>query len=200
LKVAGALIGDGAENVLLVAAEAYSKILNPKDITTYPYFGDGAAALLVSRQGKYRLGDFVLGSDGSGADIIQVAAGGSRLPFAKAEREKDKYFQMQGAKVFSFAVGKGTELINAFKQKFNIIPDNIIVHQANINIVKKIAENTQIPIGRFKINVDRIGNTAGASIPIALDELLSESEPGGILLVAFGGGLSWGSAFLERNG
>lgn len=199
LKVASALTKDGCKNVIVVASEVYSKILNPRDITTFPYFGDGAGAVLVSDKGDYRIADISLYSDGAGADVIQVPAGGTNLPFSKISDAKDCFFKMNGKEVFKFATEKGSEVVSKLSFDNNVVPDCVITHQANLNIMKNIAEKTGIPFERFYVNVNRYANTAGASILIALDECLSNQQaPSNIFLVTFGGGLSWGGAYLEK--
>lgn len=207
LHLADALIRSGQHaSILVVAAELYSRILNPQDFSTYPYFGDGAGAVLLTRstaaEGPQILAS-VLGSDGTGADLIQVPAGGSMLPFSKAVNPRQQYFTMNGRAVFEFAVHKGAEVMLQTLQAAKIDKErvsHVIVHQANINIINQIAENAGIPRQKFYVNVDEIGNTAGASVLIALDGLLAKDQtrPGDLVLVAaFGGGLSWGCSLIR---
>jgi 3-oxoacyl-[acyl-carrier-protein] synthase III len=199
LRLASALIKDGLNNVIVVASEVYSKILNPEDISTFPYFGDGAAACLVSRAGAYELVDFGLQSDGSGCEVIQVPAGGTMSPAALVKDSRDYYFRMIGRKVFDFAAQRGTEMVRELSSRNNLVPDRIVLHQANVNIIREIAKRSELPPEKFFINVDRYANTAGASVLIALDELLEgDADPESVLLCAFGGGLSWGGALLRK--
>lgn len=199
LKLASALVNDGLKNVIVVASEVYSKILNPKDISSFPYFGDGAGAALISDEGIYELSDFILFSDGSGADVIQVPAGGSMRPASKVEKEKELYFSMLGAEVFKFACSKGSEVIEELTIRNSVQPDRVVTHQANINIIKEIAKRTDISHDKFFVNLQDYANTAGASSLIALNECLESEVPGDrIFLVVFGGGLSWGGCYLKR--
>lgn len=199
LRMANALVNDGLKNVIMVASEVYSKILNPKDISSYPYFGDGAGAALVSDKGEYELADFVLFSDGSGADTIQVPAGGTMLPAPKVEKQKEYYFTMLGAEVFKFACNKGSETIKLLSERNNINPDKVITHQANINIVQEISKRTEISFDKFVVNLQKYANTAGASCLIALSEYMESNEKNeNIYLVAFGGGLSWAGCYLKK--
>lgn len=202
LHLADALIRSGLhDRLLVVAAELYSRILNPQDFSTYPYFGDGAGAVLLVRsttpEGPQVLAT-VLGTDGAGADLIQVPAGGSMMPFSKVTDSRQQYFTMTGRAVFEFAVQKGAEVLLETMQAGKIRVDevsHVIVHQANINIINRIAETSGIPRHKFFVNLDEIGNTAGASVLIALDGLLAKGETKAgdlILIAAFGGGLSWG--------
>jgi 3-oxoacyl-[acyl-carrier-protein] synthase-3 len=200
LRLASSLIKDGLQNVIVVAAEVYSKILDPNDIATAPYFGDGAAACLVSSEGLYELADFALYADGSGCDVIQVKAGGTMLPVSRVAERRDFFFSMVGKKVFEFATKRGTEVVLELMSRNQAAPECLILHQANIKIIREIARRCNLPPERFFVNVDRCGNTAGASVLIALDEHLSSGATfSSILLCAFGGGLSWGGAWLRRG-
>lgn len=202
LKIASSLIKDGAKNVIVAASEVYSKLLNPKDIATYPYFGDGAAAVLLSGHGTYELMDIQLFSDGSGCDVIQVPAGGSMLPASSVKKERDYYFSMEGQSVYRFACEKGSELIELLSKRNAVTADRIITHQANLNIIKEIARRTDISIEKFFINVEKYANTAGASVLIALNEYLESEEAHNedhVFLAAFGGGLSWGGCYLKKE-
>jgi 3-oxoacyl-[acyl-carrier-protein] synthase-3 len=200
LRLASSLVNDGLSNVVVVASEVYSKILNPNDLSTFPYFGDGAAACLVSRHGRYELADFVLHSDGCGCDVIQVPGGGTMLPSAKVEDERDFYFRMIGRKVFEFATLRAPEVLAELSSRNNVEPDCVVLHQANVNIIREIAQRSGWSFNKFFVNVDRYANTAGASVLIGLDEVLeSDTQPNNIMLCAFGGGLSWGGALLRLS-
>lgn len=203
LNVAAALIDSGrAANVLVITADTYSRFLNPKDFSTYPYFGDGAGAVLLGRStagGAPEMQECILHADGAGFDTIQIAGGGARLPWNRLSNENDAFFSMNGRDVFEFAVSRGSEVVGELLAAAKLKPDDVsavITHQANINIVDRIAVNTAIPRSRFFVNLDKYGNTAGASIFIALDEWLAAGggRPGDqLILVGFGGGLTWGA-------
>ena len=121
------------------------------------------------------------------------------LPFDHLEDPKATYFQMKGREVYNFAVAKGTEVIEQLLQKTNVSIDRIhcfICHQANVNIILNIAENLGIQEEKFFMNMFRYGNTASASVLIALDEALRKQiiKNGDLIVTAaFGGGLSWGA-------
>lgn len=200
LRLAAALIHDGLTHVVVVSAELYSKLLNPKDIATFPYFGDGAGAALVSNRGDYELCDFFLASDGAGADVIRIPAGGTMLPASQVTRPGDFYFTMIGREVFDFACQRGTEVLALLERRNGIRPDRVVAHQASINIISQLAARSRLPLDRFHVNLDRYGNTAGASVLIGLDEVL-DSHPADrhLFLVVFGGGLSWGGAYLRAT-
>ncbi|NCB77088.1 MAG: ketoacyl-ACP synthase III [Negativicutes bacterium] len=198
LRLAAALVADGVKHVVVVAAEAYSQLMNPKDITTYTYFGDGAAAALVTPDGPWKLKGFHLGSDGSKADSAQAPAGGTRLPGACVTRVEDFYLTMKGKDIFDFAVKRGPETIEALKSRFGR-PDRFICHQANRSIIAEISKRTGEPMERFFLNLSEYGNTAGASTLIAFHEnLLRHPEDQSVVMVAFGAGLSWGGSWLEK--
>jgi 3-oxoacyl-[acyl-carrier-protein] synthase-3 len=192
------------DNVLFVAAELYSKILNRQDFSTFPYFGDGAGAFFF-RADSYKQGVLhsLLRTDGSGRDVICVPGGGTMLPFEKMTSTRQAHFKMKGKAVFEFAVDKGTDIIRQLLQQTGERPEGIkcfICHQANVHIILKIAENLGVDEEKFYMNLFRYGNTASASVPIALDEAIGRNIVGkGDLVVtaAFGGGLSWGANLIR---
>ena len=204
--VADALIRAGTcRSVLVIGAEVYSKFLNPGDFSTYPYFGDGAGAALFCAKDDDRYGvlESVLHSDGSGADLVQIPAGGSRLPASKVTNDKDCYFQMDGKAVYGFATSKAPEVVNELLAKAGIGRAEVryvITHQANLNIIREIASKLEMDFGKFVTNLERYGNTAAASILLALDELYQSGtvKDGDLLVtVGFGGGLAWGANLIS---
>lgn len=206
LKVADSLIKEGsARNVLVVGAEIYSKYLDPKDFSTFPYFGDGAGAVLLSGAAHTDRGliHSLLKSDGSKAEAIQVPAGGTMLPYSQLKNPKDIYFKMMGRDIFDFAVTRGSEIVNDLLAASGIPSKDIafiVAHQANMNILTELSSRIDIPLDKFVINLDKYGNTAAASVFIAFDELLESGQVKDgdlILLVAFGGGLSWGAVLIR---
>jgi 3-oxoacyl-[acyl-carrier-protein] synthase III len=205
IALASALIRSGTcANVLFVAAEVYSKILNPRDFATYPYFGDGSGAILFeARAGDQGVLGSILATDGSGHNTICVPGGGTMMPFNHLEDTKAAYFQMKGREVYEFAVTKGSEVIANLLENWQIPAEAVkcfICHQANVNIIIKIAENLGIPEDKFYMNMFRYGNTASASVPIALTEAMQKGlvETGDLVVTAaFGGGLSWGANLIR---
>ena len=194
-----------AENILLVAAEIYSRILNPKDYATFPFFGDGAGAVLLKKGTKSERGVLrsLLQTDGSGHDMICVPGGGTQLPFSQITNPRSAFFRMRGPDVFSFAVEKIPAAIKTIVANADLALDDIacfICHQANINIIHQIAAHLNVSPDRFFVNLEKYGNTAGASVLIALDEALDKKTIGAgdrIVTVAFGGGLSWGANLIQ---
>lgn len=200
IKVATGLLKCDLNNVVVVASEVYSKILNRNELSTFPYFGDGSGAILMTLgDGLYEIVDTVLYSDGSGADIIQVPAGGTMKPASTVSDPREFFFTMAGRQVFEFACDKGTELIQTLSARNVVKPDAIISHQANVRIINEIAARSGYPESSFFVNLDRYANTAGASVLIALDEYLAQGGDGEhIFMITFGGGLSWGGCYLRK--
>jgi 3-oxoacyl-[acyl-carrier-protein] synthase-3 len=206
IALSDGLIRSGqCEYILLVAAEIYSRILNPKDYATFPFFGDGAGAVLL-RKGTRSEGGVLhslLQTDGASHDMICVPAGGTQMPFGQITNPRSAFFRMRGPDIFSFAVGEIPKMIRKIVADVNLSLDDIacfICHQANINIIHKIAAQLNVPADRFFINLEKYGNTAGASVLIALDEAWEQKiikKGDRIITVAFGGGLSWGANLIQ---
>jgi 3-oxoacyl-[acyl-carrier-protein] synthase III len=206
IAVADALIKSGyCENILLVASEVYSKIMNRKDFSSYPFFGDGAGAVLFQAGDTSAEGVLhsCLRTDGSGSDTISVPAGGTMLPFAKMTNTRSAFFKMKGIDVFNFAVDKGSEIILQLLKDADVDINDIkcfVCHQANANIIHKIAGILAVSADRFFMNLSSYGNTAAASVLIALDEAISKdvlAKGDLIVTVSFGGGLSWGANLIR---
>ena len=150
------------------------------------------------------IGPFTLGSDGSGADLITVRAGGSRLPYGRADgTESGRYLSMEGQSVYRRAVDLMTQSSERVLELAGwpvSTVDWLVCHQANLRIVNAVATRLGISADRCLTNIDQVGNTAAASIPLALaDGALSGALRTGdrIVLTGFGGGLTWGSAVLR---
>jgi 3-oxoacyl-[acyl-carrier-protein] synthase-3 len=194
-----------AETVLVVGAETLSKITNYKDRSTCVLFGDSAGAAVVRAAAP---GDgflsFYLGADGAGGSLISLPAGGSRLPasYETVEREQH-YLQMNGREVYKFAVRIIPRAIEEAVARAGLRLEDIdwfIPHQANIRIIDAAAERLGQPREKFFVNVERFGNTSSASVPVALYEAVRSGriKPGQLaVLIAFGGGLTWGSCALR---
>lgn len=208
LMLAASLVESGAAaNMLVIAADVYSRILNPRDFSTYPYFGDGAAALIVSREKSgIKIGRSLFRSDGSGYGVITVKAGAAEIRPVDLKTPSDSYFSMNGREVFDFAVSRVPEVILHLMDRDGISMGEVrqfILHQANINIIEKISDVIGSDISMFFTNLQKYGNMAGASCLVALSEYLDSSpeiKDGFIILSSFGGGLSWGALSLEISG
>lgn len=202
ISVVDALIRSGTcGNILLVASEMYSKILNARDFSTYPFFGDGAGAVLFqAAEGSSRgVLHSCLASDGSRSDTICVPGGGTMLPHDRMPHPRSAYFRMKGEEVFAFTMDKGPEIIRRLLEESGTSIADVkcfICHQANINILYGIADSLAAPRDKFFVNLEQYGNTASASVLIALDEAIRQGRlaQGDLAVIAaFGGGLSWGA-------
>jgi 3-oxoacyl-[acyl-carrier-protein] synthase-3 len=191
--------------VLVIGADTYSKILDFQDKNTSPLFGDGAGALLLGA-GSERKGilSSIIKSDGNGWELIQVPSSGSRKPVtAETIASGETTFKMEGKKVFIFATEVIPQIIDEVTSRGGIRPeelDHIIPHQANVRIIDFISKKTGISKDKFLLNLDRCGNTAAASVGLALDENLRNGviRPGEkVLIMGFGGGLSWGGMLFQ---
>lgn len=206
-NAAGLIAGGSAESVLLIGAETFSTILNPADRATLVVFGDGAGAVVLAAgdpTGPGAIGPTVLGSDGGHYDLIQIPAGGSRqLSSGTQAPAADHYFQMAGREVFRYAVERMSSVALEALDRAGLTPDEIdyvIPHQANARISDAIGKRLGIEPGRMLSNLETVGNTAAASIPLLLAEANADGRIRAgdrLLLVAFGGGLTWGATTLS---
>lgn len=204
---AGLIAAGIADRVLVIGAEVFSTILNPRDRATRVIFGDGAGAVVLRAGEAHDLGavgPFTLGSDGRGSDLIMVPAGGSRRPYrGDKSDESERYFVMHGQAVYRKAIevmAKSTTRVLELAEWPVSAVDWLVCHQANQRILNAVAARLGIPAGRCLVNIDRVGNTAAASIPLALGHGMESGalRPGDrVALTAFGGGLTWGSTLLR---
>ncbi len=206
VEVADNFIRSGKyKKILVIGADTYSKILDFQDQTTCPLFGDGAGAAILAATSEERgILQSIIRSDGTGWDLIQVPSSGSRKPItAETITQRENTFKMEGRKVFTFATDVIPRIIEEVTAKAGITPeqlDHIIPHQANVRIIDYISKKIGIEKEKFLLNLDRYGNTAAASVGIALDENLRNGviKPGELVLVmGFGGGLSWGGILIR---
>lgn len=205
LSQAKAYIESGLyKNVLIVASEKLSTIVNYKDRNTCVLFGDGASACIVSHQGKGLLvRDVCLGADGEVAKLVILPGGGSRHPTSEETLCTQLHFlQMEGKEVFKHAVRRMEAVSKQCLDRSGLSESDIswiVPHQANIRIIEAIAKRFTVPMERVYLTIHKYGNTSASSIGIALDELLQHpglKEGENILLFAFGAGLTWGASAL----
>ncbi len=206
MDVAGnALAVGSAKTALVVGAEKMSSILDWEDRNTCVLFGDGAGAVLL-RGGVENNGLIAsaMGSDGSLSGLLQVPAGGSRLPASEETvRQRLHYLKMNGREVFKHAVGNMARAAHRVLKKANVTIDEvdwIIPHQANLRIIQSVIQKLNAPMNRVVVNIEYYGNTSGASIGLALDEAVKDGRirhGHKVLLIAFGGGFTWGALLLE---
>lgn len=195
-----------AEQALVIGAESFSTILDPADRTTSVIFGDGAGAVLLRAGERTEPGavlDVHLGSDGSMADLITVRGGGAEeRSRGGTPRPEDRYFRMDGKSVFFAAVRRMAESSRTVMARTGwevADVDRLVGHQANTRIIHAVAEQLGLAPERAVLNIERVGNTSAASIPLALADGLADGTLRAghrVLLTAFGGGATWGSATL----
>ena len=214
LAMAKGLIESGiAKNVLLLTAETYTKYLHPLDRSNRSIFGDGAAACIVSTEGFARIGDFVLGTDGKGANNLIVKTGGARYKEATGsfiEDEEghiwyDDYLYMNGGAIFNFTLDTVPSMIAEVLCKNNLDKDSVdyyLFHQANKFMLKTIRDICALPKDKFYIDLSTSGNTVSSTIFIGLKQCLDQGiikQGYKVLISGFGVGLSWGGTVLSFN-
>ncbi|MEG2985666.1 MAG: beta-ketoacyl-ACP synthase III [Peptostreptococcaceae bacterium] len=192
------------KHVLVIGSEAMSRILDYEDRSTSILFGDGAGAVVMGPVDEGGVLSTNLGSDGNGKDYLNIPAGGSKQP-ASEETVKNRlhYVKMAGNDVFKFAVrimqDASIKCIESANLDIQDI-DYLIPHQANIRIIEASAKRLKLSMDKVHVNLDRYGNMSAASIPVALDEAYRDGKikkGDNIVLVGFGGGLTWGASVIR---
>ena len=206
LQLAKQAIESGSwQHVLVVGAETLSRIVDWQDRNTCVLFGDGAGAAVVSADGiGPRILGVHLGADGAAGDVLTLPAGGSRLPASlETVNARRHYVHMNGQEVYKFAVRIVEEACGQLLAKLGLGFEDIdyyIPHQANLRIIEGFAKRLKLPMAKIAVNLDKYGNMSSASIPVALHEELGAQRlktGDKVMLVGFGGGLTWGSCLLE---
>lgn len=203
LSIATSMIkGGSVKNALIVGAEVLSKVVDWKDRNTCVLFGDGAGAAFLGLSQEKGIINHFIASDGSKGKLLKIPAISVNNPIVSKEQPKSHIF-MDGREVFKFATEVIVESIERVLKDSNLSLDDIkliIPHQANIRIIEFAAKKLKLSLEKFYINIQHYGNTSAASIPIALDEVYKKGlvqKDDKIILVGFGGGLTWGAALLE---
>ena len=207
LVVGSSLLATGnLDHVLIVGAEILSRIIDPDDRATSILFGDGAAAAVLSRSPDDGPGVLAwdLGCDGSAAGLLEIRAGGSRMPAtAETIAAGEQYLKMQGQEVFRRAVRVVVESARTTLDRAGVAASDVawfVPHQANIRIIESASSRLGIAADRTIVNIDRYGNTSAASIPLALAEAADDGRlrDGDLVLMSgFGAGMTWASALLQ---
>jgi 3-oxoacyl-[acyl-carrier-protein] synthase-3 len=206
VNAAHSLISTGQMGkVLVVGVEVLSKLTDWSDRATCVLFGDGAGAAVLEpcEPGEGILGTYMR-SDGSLADLLHIPAGGSRQPTTlESVQRKDHFVKMKGDGVFKYAVRAMEDAAHQVLDQADVRLENVdvfIPHQANVRIIDAVQQRLGLPDHKVVVNLDRYGNTSSATIPIALDEAVRSGRVKKrdlVLLVAFGGGLTWGAVLLR---
>lgn len=205
LSIADAYIRTGMRHVLVIGSEVMSAITDWTDRNTCVLFGDGAGAAVVSAtEGDHGILSTHLRSDGALWELIAVPGGGSRLPpCEKVLAEKLNCIKMKGNETFKVAVRTLEEIARETLTANRLTVSDLdlyVPHQANVRILKAVADRLGLPLEKVMLNLDRYGNTSAASIPIALDEAIRQgriTKGSLVMLGAFGAGLTWASALIR---
>jgi 3-oxoacyl-[acyl-carrier-protein] synthase-3 len=197
-----------AKKILVVGVEILSRITDYTDRATCVLFGDGAGAAVVEvcppEEGI--LATFIK-TDGKYADLLYLPGGGSRSPLTEESLKKgEQYLHMKGSELFKYAVKAMVQAAKETLDKAGLGPEDVdflIPHQANIRIIEGVRKRLKLKKEQVVINIDRVGNTSTASIPIAFGELVESDKKvvkkgDLVLFVAFGGGLTWGAILFRR--
>jgi len=205
LSMARQFIKSGkGEHALVVGAETLTKITNWQDRETCILFGDAAGAVVVSKVDEEGLFKFILGSDGSGGELLTLPAGGVKMPFSKeALSENQQYIHMQGNKVFKFATRIIDVALKDVLERNNFSLEKVnyfALHQANIRILKSWAHKYKVPMEKVLTNIEYCGNTSAASVPVLLNEYYKNGtikKGDYIASMAFGAGLTWAGGLIK---
>lgn len=199
-----------SRNALVIGVEAPTTFVNPEDRKTFPLFGDGAGAVIITADlepddsKSSGILSYQLGSDGSLGDALVVPAGGSRKQFSQEVLDQGEHLlSMDGRTVFKWAVRLIPVVVGQLLEDTGMSIDEIdlfIPHQANIRIIDAAVETLGIDREKVFVNLDRYGNTSSASIPISIAEALEQGriKPGSnVMMVGFGAGLTWGASLFR---
>ena len=212
MAVAKGLIAAGiAKNVLLLTAETYQKYLHPSDKSNRSIFGDGAAACVISTEGIAEIGNFSLGTDGSGAEYLRVKSGAARCKKATSavcEDEEghlqfDDYLYMNGSAIFNFTLDTVPLMVQEIMKNNRIDEGSVdfyVFHQANKFMLNTLRKVCDLPKDKFYINLEETGNTVSSTILIALKDAIDQglvSSGMQVMIAGFGVGLSWGGTMLR---
>lgn len=207
LVTAAQFVSTGASKcALVIGADCNSRALNPSDVKTYPLFGDGAGAVILtpgsSEQG---LVAYTLGADGAGTDVLLRPMGGSKIPFdpEKCTSGYPWLLEMDGRPVFKWAVRLLEDTFSQVLEGAGVAKEDVklwVLHQANQRIIDAAVDGFGIDRAKVPVHLDRYGNTSGGSIPIALDESLADGAINRgdlVMFCGFGAGLSWGTSLVR---
>jgi len=204
LHTAAGFIESGKyKKIIVFGAEKMSSIINYADRTTAPLFGDGAGCVLVEPSYEpFGLMDTIIRTDGSGCEYLKMVAGGSFRPASHQTIDNaEHYVYQEGQIVFKSAVKNMAGVSGDIMDRNGLKSEDItwlIPHQANLRIIDAAVQRTGVPYHRVIINIDHIGNTSAASIPICLWEFEKKFCRGdNIILTAFGAGFTWGATWLK---
>jgi len=207
----GLIFSNIATSILLITSETYTKHIHPKDKSNKTIFGDAAAAVIIEKSEEEQIGEFVLGTDGSGYKNLIVPNGGLRNRYDVNAKEiddnsgsirTDNNLYMNGPEIFNFTIKAVPKVVSETLKKNNITLNEvnyIIFHQANKYMNEYLRKKINIPKDKFYLNLLHTGNTVSATIPIAIKDCLDNNiikKGYKILIVGFGVGYSWGGTII----
>jgi 3-oxoacyl-[acyl-carrier-protein] synthase-3 len=202
LTIAAQFIERGTcRKIVVVGADKMSAIIDYTDRATCVLFGDAAGAVLVEPNKKYGIIDTLIASDGAGMKHLHQKAGGSRMPpTAETVAKRLHYVHHEGAAVYKFAIARMAEVATELMRRNHLTNDMVdwlVPHQANRRIIEATAERIGLPAERVMVTIHKYGNTTAATIPLCLWDYENKLKAGGrLLLVAFGGGFTWGGIYM----
>ena len=191
-----------AKRLLVVGVDYNTRILDFEDRTTSILFGDGAGATVIEA-GEFGIIDSFIRNVSDVNDVLIAPSSSDFNHPYRFKQRRNPYFQMEGREVFKFAVKALRDSVRSLCEANDVSLDEIdyvISHQANLRIIETAAKTLKMPIGKFLVNVDEVGNTSSGSVPLLLDEShrLGVLKPGmKVILVAFGGGLTYGASLIQ---
>ena len=190
------------KKVIVIGMDHMTSIIDPQDRNTCIIFGDGAGGVLLEPTEQGGIQDFILHSDGAGESLLYVPSGGSKKSIdAKVLEERSQFLKQDGRVVFKHAVQSMVGVTQELLARNQVKIDDLawlVPHQANLRIIQTVGEQLAIPIEKVMINIQKYGNTTAATIPLCLWEYENKIKKSDrLVLVAFGGGFTWGAVYLE---
>ena len=189
------------KKVAVIGMDQMSSIIDYQDRNTCVIFGDGAAGVLLEPD-QEGVQDFILHSDGSGEEFLQVPAGGSLKPIThEVIDDRSNFLKQDGKVVFKYAVNGMVSVTKDIMEANNLTANQLnwlVPHQANLRIIEKVGEQLKIEPEKVIVNIEKYGNTTAATIPLCLYDYENKFKKGdNIILVAFGAGFTWGAVYLK---
>ncbi|EJX03550.1 Beta-ketoacyl-acyl carrier protein synthase III (FabH) [gut metagenome] len=204
LETGASLIASGRhKKIIIVGADKMSSMVNYQDRATCPIFGDGAAAcMLEATTEDLGVMDAILRTDGKGLPFLHMKAGGSVCPPSYFTVDhKMHYLYQEGRTVFKYAVSNMSEITANIAEKNGLNKENIdwiIPHQANLRIIDAVASRLEVPMDKVMINIQRYGNTSGATLPLCLWDYEKQLKKGdNLIFTAFGAGFTYGAVYVK---
>ena len=204
MDAAAGMIQSGRyKKIVVCGADKMSSIVDYTDRATCPIFGDGAAACMVEATTEdYGIMDSILRTDGKGLPFLHMKAGGSVCPPSYFTVDhKMHYLYQEGRTVFKYAVSNMSDITATIAEKNGLNKDNIdwvIPHQANLRIIDAVASRLEVPLEKVMINIQRYGNTSGATLPLCLWDYEKQLKKGdNLIFTAFGAGFTYGAVYVK---